>query len=286
MAIIEITNGQLSVGIDTRGSELMYIKGCNGTDYLWNGDPTVWSSRAPILFPICGGLKEDRYIFKGKEYVLPKHGFARKTEFVGKRVSDTKAEFVLKSNADTLQAFPFAFKLTITYELIGNKLKVTNKVENPADETMYFSIGAHEGYACPEGIEAYEIRFDEKQTLDSYILDGNLLENNSHRIIENSDRLPLKEEYFAVDAQVFKNIKFSKATLARIGSDKKVTVEFDKAQYFLLWTKPNAKYICLEPWCGVQDIVGSDFDLTQKEGIIALDSGKTYTFAHTIECFE
>lgn len=285
MAIIEIANQQLSVGIDTRGAELAYIKGCNGTDYLWNGDPAVWSSRAPLLFPICGGLKEDRYAFGGKDYALPKHGFARKTEFAGKSVSDTKAAFVLESSAATLRVFPFAFKLTVTYELIGNKLKVTNAVENPADETMYFSIGAHEGYACPEGIEAYEIRFDEKQTLDSYILDGNLLENNTLRIIEDSDRLPLKQAYFAVDALVFKHIKFNKVTLARIGGDKKVTVEFDKAQYFLLWTKPNANYICLEPWCGVQDIVGSDFDLTKKEGIIALNGGESYTFTHTIECF-
>lgn len=96
--------------------------------------------------------------------------------------------------------------MKIVFELVDNKLKVTNIVENLSDEEMFFSIGAHEGYYCPEGIEEYDVVFDENQTLDSFILNGNLLEDNSIKIIENSNRLPLKYDYFAVDALVFKNI--------------------------------------------------------------------------------
>lgn len=54
----------------------------------------------------------------------------------------------------------------------------------------------------------------------------------------------------------------------------------------MLWTKLNANYIYLEPWSGVQDIAGSDYDFTIKEGIIWLDSGKKFAFIHIIECFE
>lgn len=286
MAIIEIKNDKLSVGINTFGSELMYINGSGGTEFLWNGDKSVWSYRAPVLFPICGGLKYDKYTYDGREYTLKKHGFARKSEFKGTRLSDTKAEFVLESSGETLKMFPFEFRLKIVFELLENKLKVSNIVENLSDKEMYFSIGAHEGYNCPEGIEEYEIRFEEMQTLDSFVLDGNLLENNSVRIIESSDVLPLKYEYFAVDALVFKNIKFNKATLFHKNSNKKVTVEFGGANYFLLWTKPNANYICLEPWNGVQDIVGSSYDITAKEGIEKIEKGKMKTYLHTIEFVE
>ena len=286
MAIIEIKNDKLSVGINTYGSELMYISSSNGTEFLWNGNKEVWSYRAPVLFPICGGLKDDKYTFDGKEYTLKKHGFARKSEFAVTRISDTKAEFVLKSSKETMEVFPFEFRLKIRFELSGNKLKISNIVENLSENKMYFSIGAHEGYSCPEGIEEYEIRFEEKQTLDSFILDGNLLENNSIRIIENSETLPLKYEYFTVDALVFKDIKFNKATLVHKNSSKRVSVEFAGTNYFLLWTKPNSNYICLEPWNGVQDIVGSDYDITSKEGIIRLDAGKIHTFIHSIECID
>ena len=286
MAMIEIQNDRLSVGINTLGSELMFINSSRGTEFLWNGDKNVWSYRAPVLFPICGGLKDDTYTFSGKKYMLEKHGFACNMEFKGTRINDTKAEFVLESNEDTIKVFPFDFKLTIVFELNENTLKVSNIVENVSNRAMYFSIGAHEGYSFPEGIEEYEIRFKEKQTLDSYILDGNLLTNDAIRMIENSDVLPLKSDYFAVDALVFKNIEFNEATLVHKNSSKKVRVTFDNANYFLLWTKPGAKYICLEPWSGVQDIVGSEYDIAKKEGIIRLDGNQSYIVTHNIECFE
>lgn len=286
MPVIEIKNDKLTVGINTLGSELMYINGEKGTEFLWNGDEKVWTHRAPVLFPICGGLKKDTYNFDGKSFMMKKHGFAEDSEFSGELITDTKAEFVLISNEVTKSVYPFDFKLTIVFELIENKLKVSNVVENLSDGDMFFSIGAHEGYSCPEGIEEYEIQFDDEQTLDSFILTGNLLENDSIKIIENSKKLPLKYEYFEVDALVFKNIKFNKVALAYKDGKKKVAVEFDQAKYFLLWTKPNANYICLEPWCGVQDIVGSDYNLENKEGIIKLEKKQSYSFTHTIECFE
>ena len=179
--------------------------------------------------------------------------------------------------------YPFEFELKITFELFGNKLSVTNQVNNLSDGKMYFSIGAHEGYYCPEGIEDYYIEFDEPQTLDSYILNGNLLEKNSIRIIENETKLPLKYDYFAVDALVFKNIKFHKASLVHKNSNKKVTVEFNDSDYFLLWTKPNANYICLEPWNGIQDGMDADFDFVNKEGIECVEQGKLKVITHTIE---
>lgn len=286
MSIIEIKSDNLTVGINTRGSELMYIKGIGGTEFLWNGNENVWSYRAPVLFPICGGLKEDTYIFEGKKYSLSKHGFARNSEFKGELINNSKAEFTLESDNDTLLKFPFEFKLKIVFELEKNILKVSNIVENLSDKTMYFSVGAHEGYYCPEGIEEYFIEFDEAVTLDSYILDGNLLENNSVRIIENEKCLPLKYEYFAVDALVFKDINFHKASLVHKNTGKKVTVEFNDSNYFLLWTKPGANYICLEPWNGIQDIVDSDYDITKKEGIVSLEPGKSFTAVHKVTCFE
>ena len=286
MSVIEIKNDMLTVGIDTIGSELMYINSSNGTEFLWNGDATVWSSRAPVLFPICGGLKDDIYIFDGREYSLEKHGFAKKMEFTGLKLSDTKAEFILESSEKSMKMFPFEFRLKIMFELFDNRLKISNIVENLSDKKMFYSIGAHEGYSCPEGIEEYYIEFEQKQTLDSYILDGNLLENNSIRVLENDTVFPLKYEYFAVDALVFKNIKFNKVTLVHKNSKKKIAVEFDGARYFLLWTKPNANYICLEPWNGVQDIVGSNYELTAKEGIESLSAGESKEYIHIIDFSE
>ncbi|MDO4746634.1 MAG: aldose 1-epimerase family protein, partial [Bacillota bacterium] len=103
MSVTEIKNDYLSVGINTLGAELMYINSADKTEYLWNGDKEVWKGRAPILFPICGGLKEDKYIYDNNEYIQYKHGFAKGMEFTVENLSETKAEFVLTSSFDTLK---------------------------------------------------------------------------------------------------------------------------------------------------------------------------------------
>lgn len=49
-------------------------------EYIWNGNPSVWKFRAPILFPIVGRLKDGYFLWQGKEYHLPNHGFSRDLE--------------------------------------------------------------------------------------------------------------------------------------------------------------------------------------------------------------
>ena len=66
MPLIEIKSEKIVVGINTLGSELAYIKDCKEENYLWHGDEKVWPLRAPVLFPICGRLKEGKYLYKGK----------------------------------------------------------------------------------------------------------------------------------------------------------------------------------------------------------------------------
>ena len=61
---IEIKNEYLSISINTLGAELSTITGRGGTEFLWNGDKNVWSGKAPVLFPICGGLKGGKYTYK------------------------------------------------------------------------------------------------------------------------------------------------------------------------------------------------------------------------------
>ena len=278
---ITISNSKLTVTINTFGAELKSIIQ-DGTEYLWNGDPDVWSGQAPILFPLCGGLKDDKYIFKGKEYTLPKHGFARNSEFIAERTTSDSATFLLTSDESTLKDFPFEFELRITYTLKGNVIDVKNEVTNKGSEDMYFSIGAHEGYACPEGIEEYSIIFEQPENLNASVLDGNLLEYDTVNIAENVTELPLKQEYFEIDALVFLDLKSRKASLKNNQTGKTIDVAFDGFDYLLLWTKPGANYICIEPWCGIPDFVDSDYDITKKTGIIKLEAGKTCVKEHSI----
>ncbi len=283
MSIITIKNEELTVEISTLGAELQSVK-CAGEEYLWNGDPAVWSGRAPVLFPICGGLKDDKYTLNGKEYTLPKHGFGRKSEFALESKEEDKAVFLLTSTEETKVGYPFDFELRIGYTLVGKSIKVSYDVANKSAEDMYFSIGAHEAYATPEGVEEYYLKFEKKERLTHNILKGPLLTEEYTVLGEDIDELPLKSEYFDIDAITMLNLKSRKVSLCKKDESKKITVDFDGFDYMFVWTKAgkNQGYLCLEPWCGIPDFEGSSYDITEKKGINKLEPEKTFNRVHTI----
>ena len=283
--MITIKNDYLTAKINEVGAELKSLV-CNDIQYIWQGDERFWAGSAPLLFPICSGLKDDEYYLDGKKYTLQKHGYARFCKFEVENQVEDSVTFLLCSNEESLKQFPFRYELRVTYTLENKTLKVKYDVKNLSDDTMYFSIGAHEGYYCPEGIEEYDVILPEAETLDSTVLEGNVLGNNKVRIIENSDRIALKYDYFAVDALVFKDMKARSAVLKNRNNGKAVKVTFEGCDYFLLWTKPDAPYICLEPWCGISDNKDTDKNFKTKEGIRQIAAGGNFVNEHSIEVLD
>ena len=72
----QIKNQFLEATFDSLGAELVSLKS-NDKEYIWEGNPEFWDKQSPILFPTIGSLKNDTYYFEGKDYHLPRHGFAR-----------------------------------------------------------------------------------------------------------------------------------------------------------------------------------------------------------------
>lgn len=283
--LITLKSEDLTVEISTLGAELRRICDNNGTEFLWDGNPKFWTGRAPILFPICGGLKDGKYRYGGKEYELAKHGFARRSEFEAEALTDSTAVFLLKSSEATKASYPFDFEFRVSYKLEGRSLSVGYAVTNPSDSEMLFSFGSHEAYACPDGIESYDIIFDKEETLDSLSIVDNLLTGDSVPILKNAKVLPLDYRYFEVDALCFKDIKSRKVTLKHKTTSRKTVVEFDDFEYFLLWTKPGAAYLCIELNAGIDDLVGTSYELSEKAGIIKLEGQKKFELNHLISFY-
>ena len=278
---VKIKNSSLAVTISSMGAEITSVKK-GEKELIWQADPNVWKGHAPLLFPICGGLKEYKFIYGGKSYIMPKHGFARNSEFEVETVKENSATFLLRSNDETRKCYPFDFELRVIYSLIENELTVTYDIKNTTDGDMYFSIGSHEAYSCPDGISEWSVIFDKEEDLIATPVDGPLLTYDENVLAKNTRILPLKDEYFEIDALVFQNLKSRKLTLKNDKIGYQIGLDFDGFPYLLIWTKPNAKYICLEPWCGIPDFVDSSFDITKKKGIICLRKGENATRTHKI----
>lgn len=280
---VTIKNEFLTVQISSHGAEIQSVKDCGGKEWIWSGDENIWSGKAPVLFPVCGGLKDDKYTLSGKEYFMVKHGFARTSEFEVLSEKETCAEFLLKSDEDTKKSYPYEFEFKACFSVEENMLKVVYEINNLSDDKMYFAVGAHEAYACPEGVENYGIIFEDDEYLEHYDAGEGPIADTPVKIELESNMLNLSDDMFERDALVFKGLKSRKAVLLNKLSGEKAELDFDGFDYFLVWKKTVGNYVCLEPWTCPPYSVSAKYAIEEKEGIKTVESGEKYSVEHTIK---
>lgn len=278
---IKIKSGKLSALINFRGAELAsFFDG--EREVIWQGDERFWTSHAPVLFPVCGGLKDDAYYFNGKKYNMIKHGYVRKVDFSLFESSENSATFVLFDDKNSKEIYPFEFKLFIKYTL-SDHLEVEYKVQNEGKTDMYFTIGAHEGFALDDEFSNYSVTFEVEEDLKALTLYGSLI-GDEYTDMGKVKELKLSYDYFAIDALVFKDIKSKALTLKHKDKGEVMRIcSDDNFKHLLLWTKPNAPYICIEPWVALPDRVDSNQNIEQKPDVVKLAAGESKSFIHTIK---
>ena len=279
MVIIE--NENIKLEIANRGAEIRRAL-YKGEDMLWNGDPEYWQGVAPVLFPICGAVRDNKFIIDGKEYNLEKHGFARHCDFELEASGKTFAVFLLKSNAETLKSYPWEFEFRIKYVIADKSVRITYDIKNLSDTPMYTAVGSHEAFLCPEGIEDYDIIFERKETLTSKLIKNTLLSGESKTILFESDTLPLYYKDFNEDALVFTDLKSRFVTLRNRKTGRNISVSFPECDYLVFWTIPTAKYLCIEPWTTCPSFVDDSYDITEKQGMKKVLPNQSFENTHII----
>ncbi|TDT70508.1 galactose mutarotase-like enzyme [Hypnocyclicus thermotrophus] len=275
-----IENSFLKLEIANKGAEIKkIINKKNNQNYIWKGDSNYWGKTAPVLFPFIGGQKNGKFIVEGKEYSQLKHGFARDNDFKIIEKNDTKIKYLFSYSEETLKQYPFKFNFYITYTLEKNRIKTEYLIENIDDKEMYFSIGAHPAFSLfvNEEIkyEDYYLEFEKEEEIKSFIIDGVLLKKEKIDL-GKTKILELKKDTFKNDAFVFENLKSKEITLKNKKDNRKVKVIFDEFPYLALWNVVNAEFICIEPWCGINDFVDFNGELKEKIGIEKLDKSAKF----------
>ena len=272
-----IENKRFRVGAKNMGAELTSF--CDrGTELLWQGGE-IWSGQSPLLFPVVGRLRDDVYCLNGKEYTMPKHGFARKKEFALESSSKDEMTFLLTESEETLKGFPFPFELRVKYYFTDGGFVMEHRVKNTGIEKMYFSIGAHPGFQCAMGDR---VVMDEPETAAAFRLDvDGLRAEKQLPVFDDSREVVVTPEVFAEGALIFDGLKSAGCTLER-ADGRKIHVDFGGAPCLGLWAKPGAPYVCIEPWYGIDDRWNSGHDFTVKERICALEAGEEFVFPVTI----
>lgn len=288
--MLSIENEFLKISVQKTGAELCSVldKSTN-QEYIWSGDPSVWGSFAPVLFPIIGCLKDNEFLVDGQSYSVPKHGFIRNNMDLEARIlNENTIKFCYKYNENTLKNYPYLFEFVLQYVLEGRTIHLEHTIINHHEEKpMYFSLGGHPGFKCPffegEKYEDYYIEFEQIENDSTWkVTADGLIDVTAVSCLENTNRLQLYPLIFQNDALIFKNLKSRKATLKTDAHALGVEVSFADFNYLGIWAKPNAPFVCIEPWLGISDSVTTTKDFTQKEGIQRLEARNQQTFSYSI----
>lgn len=282
--IVTISNAILSATINTLGAELISLEK-NNKNYIWTVDETYWNKTSPILFPIVGRLKNDSYTFNGKTYQLPRHGFARNMEFSFDKKSNSQVIFELNESEETKINYPFDFKLLVAYTLLDNELVIEYFVRNQSDEVLPFSIGAHPAFAISDKFENYSLQFNNEDTFETHHLENESFNGKTTLVEMEKNSISLNYALFEKDALVFKQLKSNEVVLKN-KENAILKVNYDHFPYLGIWTKQNAPFICIEPWCGLADSSNHNGNFEEKEGINYLSAGEDFLRAMRIEILE
>jgi len=280
-----IQSGDLIAAIKEEGAELTSLN-YKGTEHLWTAKKDVWPRHAPVLFPIVGKLKDNRYFYEGNEYELPQHGFARDMPFRQINASGNSCCFELKSDGETLKKYPFPFFFRINYAVKASSIITEYAIHNPAAHPLLVSVGAHPGFRCPIGpgerFEDYYLEFERAELIQTPLENG-LRANGNFKLRLPGKRLGLTNTLFDNDALVFENSQVETVSLISGKSGRSVTLKCEGWPYFGIWSKKgNTEFICLEPWHGVADHRNTTGELNHKDGMLHIEGGKDFKCSFSI----
>lgn len=286
-----IENEILRVTVNGHGAEMTSVcKKETGEELLWTADPSVWGRHAPLLFPYCGKLKDGRYTHKGTVYEGGGHGFARDMDYVLEEKTQDSITLKLEANALTMEKYPFAFRLLVTYQLDGSTVRHKVSVANDGEEEMPFGIGFHPAFLCPfdaqHKAEDYVVRFSQPET-PTQIMTGQtdgLVTGEKAVYFEQQTEIPMSDEIFARDSICFTDLKSARMSLVEKDTGKAVNVEVTGFPYVLLWSAAGPlHFVCIEPWMSLPDARDADGEWTHKPCAAVLTEGEQYEVTLSME---
>lgn len=293
--VIELTNEELTVQFKEFGGALSSIKDSDGIEYLWQGNPEYWSGQAPVLFPICGSLRNDIGFFENEDGSfhkgqIPRHGLVRKENFTFEQISENSVSFTITPNENMLENFPYQFELKIIYTLNDNTIRTEYQVTNHEDnKKMPFFIGGHPGFNCPlfdgEQYEDYYLEFEKEETCEvpkAFPETGLLDVQNRTAFLNQQKTIDLDYSLFDYDAITLDDIQSRSVSLRSKKHDKGLTLDFSDFPNLILWSTINkSSFIALEPWSGLSTSLEENDTVEDKRLVSFVNSGET-----AVKCFD
>jgi len=225
--------------------------------FFWERDTPRTRGGIPFIFPICGRLERDgqpgTYLYDGRRYTLPIHGFASRMPWrVQNADHASRLVLSLTDTAQTRATYPFAFTLTLAYQIEDDGLRCEQTYTNHSDMPMPFYAGFHPYFLTPEpghGKDDVQLSCDVLRAL-AY----------NQRLTDIAGVRPLPPLPASIGAPAVNDLLTmpapgTGATLAfpdghtlalRAGGIERPAL----FAYLQFYTMPDQPFFCMEPWMG------------------------------------
>lgn len=255
------SRGGIVTGWRIGGDEIFYL------DAERFKDPSL-SVRGgiPLLFPICGNLPDDTYTLEGQTYTLKQHGFGRTLPWQVSAQSTSAGASItltLTSSAETIEVYPFEFRLDYIYTLKGRTLEQRFRHTNLSERPMPFSTGTHPYFAVAD---KEQLEFDLPAT--QYKVKG------GSEVFSFDGSFDFSQE--EID-WAFVDLQGQSATVVDKGCDRRLTLTYDSHYSTLVfWTVRGKDFYCLEPWSGPRNAMNTG------EHLLSVAPGETLETVTTL----
>lgn len=280
----QLENESMRIVVSTVGAELLslYSKKTD-MEYLWQPGYDIWSHHSMLLFPNPGRIAGDRTIIGGKVYPATMHGFADSMEFGVVQADQERLLLQMSATEETRKSFPYEFRLQVEFSLEKDVVRQKFRVINEDDKPIYFSLGAHPGFYCPilpeECGDDYILDFDSPQHIDELEMQERtrLLTGKKRPYLDGEKELELGDHFFDEGPRLLSNVSAEYVTMRSKRSGHFVELGIRDFPYMCLWgAGTRMSILCIEPWCGVSDLVDTDHVWETKLGIEVAGVGEVF----------
>lgn len=225
-------------------------------EHFWERNNPHIPGGWPFLFPICARIermgKEGDYLYDGKIYHLPIHGFGPRLPWQVEKFATDSITLMLKSTEETLKNYPFRFQVKLNYQVKNKEFICTQKYINLDDKALPYYAGFHPYFLTPpvnQGKEKVILNFKPKR---GFIYNEHL-----------TDLIGEKENFNLPSSITNPELN---EQISELGEDKEVTLSYpdglkislstenennpDLFRYLQLYHQVNEPFFCVEPWMG------------------------------------
>lgn len=277
---VDPQHGGMVTQIRQDGCELLHL------DTVLLQTAPMPSGGMPILFPFASKTANDTYQVGDKTYTMPMHGLVKNSCFAleqseekpeasggkqagesGNGLADNASGrksvtlWIDNNGAGRTQNYPFDFKLTVTYTIDGQSLRVSCTVENRSDEPMPHAMGLHPFFRAGDK-SRMKLAHNMKQMYDYERCEDCSLPDTAD-LSAFWDHVFFLDEKDVQGSFRLENEEFGYA----------VSCQADPAFRTMVLCSHLEGSMCVEPWCGIPNSANNGRFLQWIDG----HTSRTYT---------